>query len=265
MKIEEHRNKCGRCNLCKKYSEAKINEKFENVDLFYIIYNNSNYVLSLMNKIIREIRKQGTVKTFSNVSYFLLNLIYIYYMGIMQNDYCFFLNTELIYHLINSQNEQYLEEYKIYLNRIKYTNNFIVKANEIIENFYKIFDEKKIEKKYEIIFNFGNLLDELKYKEIKNNSNNLNNYNSNNGNTTDKNLNCSNLLTICSIFYEELYNEPVSSSGISIRDSQNILEELNINNYKNHRQITLEINFKNIVVKIIRAGGDINTFLSNIK
>ena len=264
MKIEEHRNKCGRCNLCKKYSEAKINEKFENVDLFYIIYNNSNYVLSLMNKIVREIRKQGTVKTFSNVSYFLLNLIYIYYMGIMQNDYCFFLNTELIYHLINSQNEQYLEEYKIYLNRIKYTNNFIVKANEIIENFYKIFDEKKIEKKYEIIFNFGNLLDELKYKEIKNNSNNLNNYNSNNGNTTDKNLNCSNLLTICSIFYEELYNESISNSRIFIRDSQNLLEDLINNNSKNHRLITFEINSHNFQVKIIRAGGYINKYENTI-
>ena len=51
MKIEEHKNKCGRCNLCKKYTEAKVREKFENIDLYYIIYNKKNFVLNLMNKI----------------------------------------------------------------------------------------------------------------------------------------------------------------------------------------------------------------------
>ena len=258
MKIEEHRNKCGRCNLCKKYTEAKIHEKFENVDLYYIIYNNQNYVLNLLNKIVRELKKQGSKNTFSNNSYFLINLAYIYCIAISQNDYCFFLNTELIYHLLNSENNQYLEEYKLYLNRIKYTNNFIVKAKEIIEVFYKLFDEKKLEKKYEIIFNFVILLNELKYKEIKNNSN-ISNYN-NSGNTTDKNLNCSNLLTICSIFYEELYNESTSNSKIYIRDSQNLLEDLINNNYKNHKLITVEINIQNFQVKIIRAGGYMNKY-----
>ena len=93
MKLEEHKNRCGRCGLCKKYKEAKINEKFENVDLFYIIYNGQNYVLNLMNKIVRELNKQGNINVFSNNAYFLINLIYIYYMGITQNDYCLFLNT----------------------------------------------------------------------------------------------------------------------------------------------------------------------------
>ena len=258
MKIEEHRNKCGRCNLCKKYAEAKINEKFENIDLYNIIYNNQNYVMNLMNKIVRELKKQGNINTFSNTSYFLINLTYIYCIAISQNDHCFFLNTELIYHLLNSENEQYLEDYKLYLNRIKYTNNFIIKANEIIEVFYRLFEEKKLEKKYEIIFNFVVLLEELKYKEIKNNSN-ISNYN-NNGNTTDKNLNCSNLLTICSIFYEELYNESISNSKIYIRDSQNLLEDLINNNNKNHKVITVEINIQNFQVKIIRAGGYMNQY-----
>ena len=116
-----------------------------------------------------------------------------------------------------------------------------------------------MEKKYEIIFNFGTLLDELKYKEIKNN-NNLANSNSNNSNTIDKNLNCSNLITICSIFYEELYNESISNSRIYIRDSQNLLEDLINNNFKNHKLITIEINVSNFQVKIVRAGGYINKY-----
>ena len=259
MKIEEHKNKCGRCNLCKKYTEAKVGEKFENIDLYYIIYNNKNFVLNLMNKIVRELKKQGKNNTFSNISYFLINLIYIYCFAISQNDQCFFLNTELVYYLLNSENNQYLEEYKLYLTRIKYINNFFIKAREIIESFYKIFDEKKLEKKYEIIFKFGTLLDELKYKEIKNNSN-IANYNSINTNSADKNLNCSNLLTICSIFYEELYNESISNSRIYIRDSQNLLEDLINNNIKNHKLITFEINVSNFQVKIIRAGGYLNKY-----
>ena len=103
-------------------------------------------------------------------------------------------------------------------------------------------DEKKLEKKCETIFKFETLLEELKYKEIKNSNSNIGNYNNNNGNSSDKTLNCSNLLTICSIFYEELYNESISNSRIYIRDSQNLLEDLINNNLKNHKLITLEIN-----------------------
>ena len=258
-KIEEHIYQCGRCNLCKKYKATKVNDKFENIDIYKIIYNNENYGLNLMNKIIREIRKNGKNSIAYN-SYFLINLIYIYYIGIIQNDYCFFLNTELIYQLINSENSQYFEDYKIYLNRIKFTNNFIVKAREILDNIYKIFIEKNIEKKYEIVFNLGDLLEELKFKEIKNTNNNIGNYNSANGNSTDKTLNCSNILTICSIFYEELYNESISNSRIYIRDSQNLLDDLINNNFKNHKLITLEITAQNFKVKIARAGGFLNKY-----
>ena len=99
----------------------------------------------------------------------------------------------------------------------------------------------------------------LKFKEIKNNSNYLNN-NSNNGNTITKNLNCNNLLTICSLFYEELYNESTSSSRLYIRDSQNVLEDLINNNNKNKKFITFEIIAHNFQVKIIRAGGYLNKY-----
>ena len=252
-KINEHIDKCGKCNLCRKYKDANINNKFENVDLYDVIYNNKNSVLSLMNKILRKLKKQKIENMPSNNSYFLINLIYIYYMGIEKNDHCFFLNTELLYHSINNQNENYFEEYKIFLNRIKYINNFIVKSNEIVENFYKIIDEKKEEKKYEIIFNFCNLLNELKYKEIKNNNSNI-------GNITNKNLNCDNLLTICSLFYEELYNESTSNSRLYIRDSQNILEDLMNNNIKNQKLITFEIIAQNFHVKILRASGYLHKY-----
>jgi hypothetical protein len=174
-------------------------------------------------------------------------------MNFNQNNFNSLLNTELLFDIINSEN-QFLEDYKMSLDYIKYTNEFFIKANNIIKSIDSILDEKNFEKNVKNFNELGEKLKKLNYKDNK-----INNSNYNIEGLPD----CSNLLTICSIFYEELYNEPVSSSGISIRDSQNLLEELNTNNYKNHRQITLEINFKNFVVKIIRAGGVINKFENN--
>ena len=87
--------------------------------------------------------------------------------------------------------------------------------------------------------------------------NNLNNYNSNNAYGLP---NCNNLMTICSLFYEELFNEPFANSGIYIREGANLLEDLINNNDKNSKQITLEINIQNLKMKIIRAGGYFNKY-----
>ena len=101
----------------------------------------------------------------------------------------------------------------------------------------------------------------FKNKENKFNINNVNNTNYNGSNI--KGLpNCHNLLIISSLFYEELYNEPISNSGILIRDSPNILEELNNQNYKNIKQITLQINIQSFNVKIIRAGGQMCKYVN---
>ena len=255
-KIEEHISKCGTCNLCKKYRKAKVYDIFENIDLYHIIYNNKNSTLNLMNKLIREIKRNGK-KSIADNNYFLINLIYLYYIGIIKKDYCFYLNIELIYQLINTENNQLLEDYNTYLNTIKYTNNFLNKAKEILDSINKILKENNINKQYELLFNLRSIIEKLKFKEIKYNNNNNGNYNTN---SIDKTLNCSNILTICSLFYEELYNESISNSRIYIKNSQNIIDDLIHNNLKTQKSITLEINSKNFQVKIIRAGGALNKY-----
>ena len=85
----------------------------------------------------------------------------------------------------------------------------------------------------------------------------LTNYNSNNASGLP---NCNNLLNICSLFYEELFNEPLANSGIYIREGVNLLEDLINNNDKNSKQIKLEINIQNLKMKIIRAGGYFNKY-----
>ena len=251
-KIEEHLSKCNKCNLCKKYNNIKITNK-ENIDLYYIISNGKNIIYNLLNTMIRNIKRNGR-KSFNNNSYYLINLIYIYNLCINLKQYNFLLNIDLLFEIINSENNQFLDEYNISLNQILYTNNFCIKANNIIKIFYELFEEKNNIKKSLYFLKLSELLNKLKYKEIKSN------FNNNNGNSIEGLPNCNNLLTICSLFYEELFNESISNSGIYIRESPNLLEDLVNNNYKNLRQITIEINMSKYTVKIIRAGGIMNKY-----
>ena len=256
-KIEEHLSKCNKCNLCKKYKNIQM-ENNKELDLYTIISNSKNPIFSLMNKLIRDLKKNGK-KSFVNNTYVLINLIHIYCTAINQKNYNIMLNIELIFDIINSANELFLEQYEISLSQIKYTNSFINKAKQILELINKIFDEKKLDKKIKMFFELGNELNELKYKKIKSNINNSNNISGH----IEGLPNCNNLLAICSLFYEELYNESISNSNIPIRDSPNILEDLINNNYRNSKQITLELNLQNFEIIIKRAGGLINKYENN--
>ena len=256
-KIQIHLSRCQRCNLCKKYNNIKIGKNDE-IDLYYIISNGKNLIYNLMNNLLREIQRNGK-KNFENNSYYLINIIYIYNLCIIRNDNNSKLNIELLFDIINRENENILEEYNLCLNQIKYTNNFLVKAKSLVEYFNDILNEKKFIKISEKIFNFGKMIKKLKYKEIKSN---LNISTSNNNNIYGL-PNCNNLLTICSLFYEEFFNEPFANSGIYIREGPNLLEDLINNNEKNSKQITLEINIHDFKTKIIRAGGDLNKYENN--
>ena len=260
-KIGEHISKCNKCNLCKKYQNFKNKEKDE-IDLYDIISNSKNKLFNIMNRILRGLKK-NCKKNFVNNSYLLINLIFIYCMAINQKKYNIALNVELLFEIINSENEIYLEQYNLSLSQIKYTNSFFIKAKRVLNGIYKIFDEKQLDKKIKLFFELGEELEKLKYKKIKSNFNNIYNNSNNNIANIEGLPNCNNLLSICSFFYEELYNESYSNSGIFFRESPNLLEDLINNNYKNSKQITLEINILNFQIKIIRAGGIMNKYENN--
>ena len=250
-KIEEHLSKCNKCNLCKKYNNVKL-KNIENIDLYYIISNGKNIIYNILNTMIKNIKRNGK-QSFSHNSYYLINLIYIYNLCINYKNYNLLLNIDLLFEIINSENNQFMEEYKISLNQILYTNEFCIKAKDIIKSFSELFNEKNIIKKAIILLKLAEILNNLKYKEIKSNFNN-------NLNSIEGLPNCNNLLTICSLFYEELFNESISNSGIYIRESPNLLEDLINNNFKSSKQITLEINTRKMNAKIIRAGGLMNKY-----
>ena len=248
-KIQEHISKCNNCNLCRKYEKNR--NKIKEIDLLDIIYNGKNINFNFMNNIIRGINLNGKSSFYKN-SFYLINLSYIYYLGLIQRQYNFALNTELIFEIVNSENSANLEEYNICLNQIKYANTFLIKANDIIKIFNNILNENNIFTISQYYEKLAEELEILKYKEV--NLNFKNNFGTNGGNVESL-PNVNNLIIICSLFYEELFNDSISNSGNYIRESPNILENLvNINN-KNIKQITLEINIQNFETKIIRAGG----------
>jgi len=250
--LENHLSKCSGCNLCKKYKNIKLENENENIDLYHIIYGSKNIPANLMNKLIRGFKKYGK-SSFANNSYYLINIIFAYYISLKKKNCNSSLNFEILYEIINNENSQTLDEYKICLKRIQYSNKFIIKAKNILNLLSDILEEKKQDRKFQKIFKLSELINEIKYKEIKSNINN-------NGSDIEKLPNCNNLLTICSLFYEELYNAYTSNSGIYIKDSLSALEDLVNNNNKTSRQITLEINIQSNTIKIIRGGGDINKY-----
>ena len=251
--LERHLQKCSGCNLCKKYNNIiNLTQEDEIIDLYHIIYSSKDISSNLMNKLIRGFKKYGK-NSFANNSYYLINIIYAYNISLKKKNFNSTLNFEMLYEIINNENSQVLDEYKISLKRIKYSNQFIIKAKNILDLFSGILEDKKQDRKIQKFFKLGELINELKYREIKSNINN-------NGTDIEKLPNCNNLLTICSMFFEELYNECTSNSGIYIKDSLSVLEDLINNNNKNSRQITLEINIQNFKAKIIRGGGYINRY-----
>ena len=200
-KIEFHFENCGICGLCNRYKNPYLENKNKQINIYNIISNNLNPIFNLMNKIIRDIKRNGK-QSFVNNSYFLVNLMYVYSMGINQGDENLVSNTELIYNTINSENSIFFEEYNNSLQSIKYTNNFIKKAKDILNLLNEIFVEKNFERKVKLFFKLGRNLENFKFRERKSI------YTSNN-NGYEYIPNCNNLLTICTSFYEELFNEVV--------------------------------------------------------
>ena len=193
-KLKEHINKCNKCNLCKKYDEIKIRSEYKSnrVDLYYIISDGKNILMNLMNKIIRKIKFDNN--TLDNNSYIRINLIYLYYLSLIQKDYCFSLNIELIYHILNQdEDNKYTSENEKQLNKIHYTSNFIIKAKKILEILQNILKENNEDIRNQIIFELGNTLSQLKSEELKLYNSSINN---NNENIFDKTLNNNNSLFI---------------------------------------------------------------------
>ena len=79
----------------------------------------------------------------------------------------------------------------------------------------------------------------------------------------DDNSSSKNLIYVCSLLYEEIFNVILNSNQIPLRDNYQILEDNFINTDKLERIISLALNLTNRNCKIVRAGRDLYNYRDN--
>ena len=269
-KINQHFEKCNICSLCNKFKKylkyshfyntngkEKIinfeNEKQVNniMELFQILYEKKNNYFELINEIVLNY-KYNRKNFFINSSYYYINLSFFIFSEFKVENITLSLNLKLLLDIINQDNK-YIENEELQISQIIFCNKFISLSNNIINKLKDILTVEYINAKKYI-----DLSVILKEMYSPNNKDVLYNY------KQDNSSNLKNIIMICSLIYEEIFNTTINSSQILIRENYQILEDIFFNNiHINDKVITLAINLINNNCKIIRAGKSLFKYKDN--
>ena len=275
-KLNEHFIKCGTCDLCKKYknylNELKKIEELGNeenqklikeeknnynnndeekrlIDLFNVIYNLKNKYFILIRNMAINYKIKGRDSLIKNADHYYINLSFLMYSKQEKKDLTLQLNEKLILEIINQKNHSILDNDQPQINQLLLCNKFINLSNKIIAQLRDILNCQHNLKKAEQLIDLSYLLKEMQNKEFKKNLFNQKQEN----NSVSKNM-----LTACSIIYEELFNTTISNSQTPLRDNVQQLEDIfNSNLNKNNNTISLSFYMNSKTCKIIRVGKDL--------
>jgi len=274
-KINEHYEKCGVCDLCKKYMnylnnhqsniEIEDDEKknlihHENTSispikmkqLFDIIYNQENKYFQLIEKITINYKQKGK-EIFNNNSYYYINLSFLIFSDYQNNNITLALNEKIILEMFNKENKL-LDNHEFQINQILFCNKFISLSNNILNKLKEILNSEQNINKAKKLIDLSISLKEMK-KPI---------YKRNLFSHKQENIsNSKNLIMACSIIYEEIFNVTLNNSQIPIRDNIQQIEDVFINNIKNDKIISLSMNLISYNCTIIRAGKDLSLYKNN--
>ena len=280
-KIRDHYDKCGMCNLCKKYiyyfnkienniqkendeKQRLLNEekdvildnkylgKKELKDLFYIINELKNKYFDFINDITTNYKIKGRDSLNNNAHYY-INLLFLIYSEYEKNNFTLLLNEKLILEIIKNENHIFFENDKSQIIQLLLSNKFISLSKKIINQFKDILNSESNLNKAKKLIELSLMLKEMKNKNYKHYLLN---------NKLDNPSNTKNLTSACSIIYEEIFNSIISNSLIPIRDNIQSLEEI-FNNNKKDKIITLSVDLNKKICNIIRAGKDLSSNLNN--
>ena len=264
-KIKLHIFKCNYCSLCKNYQtvmnednddneKSKIikcdnnkNEKNKEKDLFYILYTGKDKAMELYNHLINNIKKLGVGCLYNN-TYYIINLIFIFYYSARFDNITFALNQLLLFNIIQENNQATILNHKISINQILYVNEFLNLYKQILSKIKEIISTNNIKLNFNKFFELSKKLTYLNNNKFKENL-----YYSKNEGVT----NYSYLMTTCSLLYEEIFNKTLSNYSIPIRENTQLHEDLLKNFYKQNNSINLNFNLKTIDCKIIYAGKEL--------
>jgi hypothetical protein len=277
-KINEHYEKCGYCTLCKKYTyylsknkkkqeivleearnlinseKIEINDNIQKElkDLFFIFDDSNMKYFNFIINMVKNYNINGQ-ESFKNYMHYYINISLLMYEN-EKNDFNLLLNEKLILEFIHQQNSELLFDNKPKVIQIFLCNKFMLLSNNIINKMKDILlSERKLNKAKQII-NLSFMLKEMENKEYKNNLFK---------NKEEKASNCNfrNMITICSIIFEEIFNKTISNSNIPVRDNIQILEDIFYNNNIN-KIISLSVNLINGECNIIRVGKDLSSHIN---
>ena len=248
-KLEKHFLSCGKCKICKKLQKYSISKTNNNI-LYKIIYNNHTTLSKTINDIIRNIIIYGK-QTLQNNSYYLINIIHNYYIALSRNNIVLSLNLKILYEVINNENKNFIDNHLLSTQQIKLINEFLEKAEGVVDEIADVLNEKRLSRKLKKIFSLSKRIYFLNEKKFKNGLY----YNKSEGI-----INFVKYISICTMIYEELFNTTISNSGISLKDNYIFLEDLTNKNYNHLNQIVIEFNVLNMESKIIYITGDLSKF-----
>ena len=273
-KINEHYERCGDCYICKKFidymnknkyfkirkdeEEEKLiiednNQKYDNNkdqlnDLYEILNYNKNKYFKLIKKLIINYKIKGK-KFLDKNSYYFINLSFLIYSDYQENNINLFLNEIIILEVLKRENYSIFDNHKSQINQIFLLNNFISLSFKILKQAKEIINSDPNFSRAKKLLNLSVLLKELENKKL---NKSLFNH------KLENILNSKDILLICSLVFEEIFNITLNNSQFPIRENIQSLQNLLYNNSnKNSKIISLALCLANENCQIIRAGKEL--------
>ena len=204
------------------------------------------YRSKIFNEMIYALLTKGK-NSLKNNSYYLISIIYCYYIYYNKKNYCLSRNLKVIYEIINEENINILENHLLSTKQILLINEFLNKADNILDTMYEIFEQKLFKNKLIKFFSLMKIIFDLKDEKFRTKLY----FNRNEGV-----INFSRYISICTMLYEEIFNTTLSGGGISLKENQLFLEDLSNKNNNELNQIIIELDMLNFENKIIYIIGE---------
>ena len=192
-----------------------------------------------------------TKRLLDNISYFYINLSFLIFSELKNNNYILARNIQIILNKINNTNKL-LDIHEAQIKGIILCDDFLTLVNSTLQQIKNIL---KSEENQAIKFlKLSESLNEMKnpkYKEIFF------------SHKHDNVSNSRNVIYVCSLLYEEIFNTILNSNQVPLRENYQILEDNFINNDRIERIISLSLNLINNACKIVRVGKDLYSYRDN--
>ena len=244
-KILAHFNICQKCNLCKNLKNYLAKKKCYKF-IYKILYNKVSVLGNIINELIFSILINDK-EALKHNSFYLINLMYCYYININRKNFVLSLNLKLLFEIINSENKNILENHSLSTEQIMLINEFLSKADNLLNSMELILTENIIKEKVKIFFALYEKIFELKSKKFKSKLY----YNRNEGI-----INFNKYISICSMIYEEIFNVTLSNGGVSLKENQIFLDNISNKNNMEMNQIIIHLDLLSFEDKIIYITGE---------